>query len=135
MTESIDLTSYNPDEIPEGKIQPAGTEIRARIMRVSKDLDKNGTPYIMPWMEDADDPNVEDFNDYLPMPGADETEKENGRRLRRLRAFGECFDIDLFGSPVTTDEMKGKDGYVIVGVKEGQDGNPANNVKQYLARG
>ena len=135
MTESIDLTSYNPDEIPEGKVHPVGTECRARISRVSKDLDKNGTPYIMPWMEDADDPNVEDFNDYLPMPGPDETEKENGKRLRKLRAFGECFDIDLFGSPITVDEMKGRDGYVILGIGKGQDGEPVNNIKKYLARG
>ena len=135
MTESIDLTNYNPDEIPEGKVHPAGSEIRARIMRVSKDTDKNNTPYLMPWLEDADDPNVEDFNDYLPLPGVDETEKENGKRLRKLKTFGECFDIDLFSSSITVDEMKGRDGYVIVGIGESQDGQPVNKIKQYLARG
>ena len=135
MSDAIDLTSYNPDEIPEGKIHPAGTEIQARISRVTKDTDKNDTPYLMPWFEDPEDPNVEDFNDYIPLPEQGETEKENGKRLRKLKSFGEAFDIDLFGSAITTDEMKNQTGWVILGVGQDQDGNPQNSVKKYLTQG
>jgi hypothetical protein len=135
MSESIDLTNYNPDEIPEGEIHPAGTEVEARISRVAKDIDKNNTPYLMPWFEDPQNANIEDFNDYIPLPTSEDSEKDKGKKLRKLKAFGEAFDIDFFGAPISMEEMKGRIGWLIVGVGESQDGNPQNSVKKYVVQG
>jgi len=132
MSEFIDLSSYNPDDIPEGKIHPDGTEVRARISRLAKDKDKNGTPYMMPWFEDADDPNVEDWNDYLPLPEAEATEKENGKRLRRLKAFEDSFQLGLFGGAFNIEDAKGAEGWMIVGIGKTQDGEDNNKVKKYI---
>lgn len=131
-TTFIDLSSYNPDDIPEGKVHPDGTEVNARISRVSKDTDKNGTPYLMPWFEDVEDPNVEDWNDYLPLPVAEETEKENGRRLRKLKAFDEAYDLGLFNSAFDLKDAQGATGWQIVGIGKGQNGEDQNRVKKYL---
>lgn len=133
MSDILDLTSYNPGDIPEGKIHPAGLEVQARISRISKDVDKNGTPYIMPWFEDAADPNVEDWNDYLPLPVQGETDKINGKRIRRLNDFGIAFDLDLFNAEFNLDEGKGKTGWMIVGMGKSQDGDDQNKVNKYIA--
>ena len=134
MSEFIDLSNYNPDDIPEGKIHPEGTEVYSRISRISKDTDKNGTPYMMPWFEDVDDPNVEDWSDYLPLPETEATEKENGRRLRRLKAFDEAFNLGLFQGTFSLDDAKSATGYQIVGIGKDMDGNPNNKVKKYLVQ-
>ena len=134
MSEFIDLSSYNPEEIPEGKIHPDGTEVNSRISRIAKDTDKNNTPYLMPWFEDADDPNVEDWNDYLPLPEIDQTEKENGKRLRRLKQFDECFQLGIFQGAFNVEDAKSATGFQIVGVGKDQDGNPNNKVKKYLVQ-
>lgn len=133
MSDFVDLSNYDPDEIPEGKVHPEGTELKARISRMSKDTDKNNTPYLMPWFEDCEDPNVEDWNDYLPLPEADETDKENGKRLRRLKAFDTSFNVGLFaGGPFNVDDAKGNEGWMIVGVGKGKDGEDQNKVNKYL---
>ena len=133
MSDILDLTSYNPADIPEGSIHPAGLEVHARISRIAKDNDKNGVPYIMPWFEDAVDPNIEDWNDYLPLPVEGETDKVNGKRIKRLNEFGIAFDIDLFNAEFNLDDGKNKSGWMIVGVGKGQDGEDQNSVKKYLA--
>jgi hypothetical protein len=135
MSDILDLSNYNPDDIPEGEIHPAGTEVRARIARIAKDVDKNNTPYIMPWFEDPENPNIEEWNDYLPLPEAGETDKNNGKRLRRLKAFGEAFDIEIFSGELNLDEQKSKTGWMIVGVGEDQNGDSCNSVKKYVVQG
>jgi hypothetical protein len=134
MGEFIDLSSYDPNDIPEGKIHPDGSEVKARISRISKDTDKNNTPYLMPWFEDPEDPNVEDFNDYLPLPEADATEKENGKRLRKLKSFDESFQLGIFNGAFDVNDAKGAEGWVILGVGQGQDGESMNRVKKYLVQ-
>ena len=134
MSEFIDLSTYNPDDIPEGKVHPDGTEVRARISRLAKDTDKNNTPYMMPWFEDADDPNVEDWNDYLPLPESDATEKENGKRLRRLKAFEDSFQLGLFSGAFNIEDAKGAEGWMIVGIGKTKDGEDNNKVKKYIVQ-
>lgn len=133
MSDILDLTSYNPNDIPEAELHPAGSEVNARISRVSKDNDKNGTPYIMPWFEDVSNPNIEDWNDYLPLPEGGETDKVNGKRINQLNAFGIAFDVDLFNSEINLEDCKGKTGWMIVKLGSGKDGEPQNGVSKYLA--
>ena len=133
MSDILDLTNYNPNDIPDAELHPAGTEVNARISRIAKDNDKNGTPYIMPWFEDVSNPNIDDWNDYLPLPTQGETDKVNGKRIKRLNEFGISFGIDLFNAEVNLDEAKGKTGWMIVKMGKGQDGEDQNGVKSYLA--
>jgi len=132
MSDYIDLSSYDPNDIPEGKIHPEGTEVNARISHMIKDKDKNNTPYLMPWFEDASDPNVEDWSDYLPLPEAEASEKENGKRLRKLKAFDESFGLGIFNGQFKVEDAKGAVGWMIVGIGKDQDGNPNNKVKKYV---
>lgn len=132
MSDFIDLSNYNPDDIPEGKIHPDGTEVHARILRLASDTDKNNTPYLMPWFEDMDDPNVEDFSDYIPLPVADDSEKDKGKKLRKLRSFDVAFELGLFQGTFGVDQAKGNTGFLIVGIGKDADGNPNNKVKKYL---
>lgn len=134
MSEFIDLSNYNPDEIPEGIIHPDGTEVNARISRMTSDTDKNGVPYLMPWFEDSEDPNVEDWNDYLPLPIKEDTEKESGKKLRKLKAFDDAFGLGIFQSSFNLEDAKGATGFQIVGVGTDQDGNDNNKVKKYLVQ-
>jgi len=134
MSQIIDLSSYDPNDIPEGKVHPDGTEVNARISRITNDIDKNGTPYIMPWFEDSEDPNVEDWNDYLPMPTADDSEKDKGKKLRRLSAFDQAFQLGLFDGAFNIEDAKGATGWMIVGEGQNQDGSPCNKVKRYSTK-
>ena len=134
MSEFIDLSSYDPENIPEGKVHPDGTEVHARISRMTKDNDKNGTPYLMPWFEDSEDPNVEDWNDYLPLPIGDDTEKEKGKKLRRLKAFDDAFGLGIFNGSFNVEDAKGATGWMLVGIGKSQDGEDNNKVKKYLVQ-
>jgi hypothetical protein len=134
MSEFIDLSSYNPDDIPEGKTHPDGTEVNARITNMTKGTDKNNTPFLSPWFEDADDANVEDWSDYIPLPEAEASEKDNGKRLRKLKAFDESFQLGIFNAAFDISDAKGATGYQILGIGKDQDGNPNNKVKKYLVQ-
>ena len=134
MSEFIDLSSYDPDNIPEGKVHPDGTEVRAKISRMTKDTDKNGTPYLMPWFEDSEDPNVEDWNDYLPLPTSDDSEKEKGKKLRKLKAFDDSFGLGIFNGSFNVEDAKGAAGWMLLGIGKSQDGEDNNKVKKYLVQ-
>lgn len=135
MSDYIDLSNYDPDDIPEGKIHEAGAEVQATISRMTKDVDKNGTPYIMPWFEDREDPNVEDWNDYLPLPDKEDTEKDKGKKLRKLNAFDKAFELGIFNGEFKVEDAKGASGWVILGVGSDAEGNPSNSVKKYVTQG
>lgn len=134
MTDFIDISNYNPDEIPEGEILSDGTELQARLTRIASGEDKNSNPYLMPWFEDPNNVNVEDFSDYLPLPTHEDTEKEKGRKLRNLKAFALCFGLDLFRPEYPLDEAKGALGWMIVGIGKNREGKPANRPKKYLVQ-
>ena len=133
MSDFVDLSNFDPDAIPEGEIIEDGSEVLIRVTRISKAEDKNGTPYLMPWYEDPENVNVEDFSDYLPLPTNEDTEKEKGRKLRNLKSFAECFDIPLFNGEFNLEDAKGKTGWMIVGLGKNKEGKVNNRPKKYLA--
>ena len=129
----LDLTQHDVNNLPTGKVHPDGTEIKARITNVNQDVDKNQVPYIMPFFEDSDDSNVLDFGDYLPLPVSGDSDKDKGKKLRRLKDFSDAFEANLFQTQVDLESMKGKTGWIIVGIGKDKDGNPVNKVKKYVA--
>jgi hypothetical protein len=132
MADFVDLSSYNTNDLPQGEIYPDDTEIQARITRISKGKDKNQTPYLMPWFEDPNNVNLEDFSDYLPLPVPTDTEKEKGRKLLKLKTFAQCFDLDLFGGEFNLEDAKGALGWMILGIGKSKEGTPNNRPKKYL---
>lgn len=132
MSDFIDLSNFDPDNIPEGEIYEDGHELQARITNITKGIDKNNNPYIMPWFEDPENVNLEDFSDYIPLPGANDTEKEKGRKLRTLKAFNDAFGLGLFDGEYSLDEAKGQTGWMILGIGKSKDGKPTNRPKKYL---
>lgn len=134
MADILDLSGFDPDNIPEGEVAPDGTEARLRITNVIKGTDKNGTDYIMPFFEDPENPNLKDFGDYLPLPNGQDTPKEVGNKLRRLKLFSESFQVNIFGGEFDLSECEGQTGWVILGIGKDRDDSPVNKVKKYLVQ-
>jgi hypothetical protein len=131
----LDMTNYSSEDIPTGKVHPEGTEVRIRVTNITQGTDKNGVPYIMPWFEDADDANVLDFADYLPLPTAEDTAKKKGQKLDRIEAFSKCVDFPILGVQADLDQCKGQTGFVIVKLGEDNNGVAVNKVKKYVTKG
>jgi hypothetical protein len=132
MSDFVDLSNFDPDNIPEGEIYEDGHELHARITRLAKGTDKNGNDYLMPWFEDPDNVNLEDFSDYIPLPTSNDTEKEKGRKLRTLKAFAESFGLGLFEGEFDLEEAKGATGWMILGIGKSKEGKPTNRPKKYI---
>ena len=131
MSDIVDLSNYDPNNIPEAEILEAGTEVNARVTGVNKGVNKNNEDYLMVWLEDSENPNVEDFSCYLPLPNDGATDKENRKRLRQLAAFSESFGLDIFGGEFDLETAVGETGWVIVGIGKDQDDNPCNTVRKF----
>ena len=134
MSDILDLSGYDLNNLPEGEIYPDGTEVKLRITNVLKGVDKNDTNYIMPFFEDPDNPNLKDFGDYLPLPASKDTPKEVGNKLRRLKQFSESFEVDIFAQNYDLKEAEGQTGFVILGIGKDKEGEPVNKVKRYMVQ-
>lgn len=131
----LDLSNQGMDDTPELVFLEKGTEVEVRIVNVTRDEDKNGTEYIMPFYEVINHPEADqipEFSDYMPLPDSDETEKENMKRKRRLNDFAQAFNFS-WAQPVNIpNDLKGKTGFVIVGYGESDDYGPQNKVRKYV---
>lgn len=135
MTDFIDISNFNMDDLPEGEIYEDGAEIQARITRLAKGVDKNQNDYLMPWFEDPNNVNLEDFSDYIPLPSNKDTPKEQGRKLRTLKAFVTCFGLEsMFSGEFNLEDAKGATGWMILGIGKDKEGKPCNRPKKYLDR-
>jgi hypothetical protein len=134
MADFIDLSGVDVDNIPTGEIYEDGHELNARLTRLANGIDKNNHPYLMPWYEDPENVNLEDFSDFLALPHGEMTEKERGQAIRKLKTFAECFGIDLFSSNYNLDDAKGAQGWMILGIGKDKEGKPNNRPKKYLVK-
>ena len=134
MADFVDLSNIDTDNIPEGEIYEDGHELMARITRIGKGVDKNGVDYLMPFFEDPENVNLEDFSDYIPLPTQNDTDKERGRKIRKLKSFAECFGLDLFVPEYSLDDAKGSTGWMILGLGTNKDKSPSNKPKKYLVK-
>jgi hypothetical protein len=135
MADFIDISGYNMTDLPEGEMYNDGTELQARITNIIKGVDKNGDDYLMPWFEDPENVNLEDFSDYIPLPGKKDTPKDQGRKLRTLKAFITAFGLEsMFQGEFSLDDAKGAVGWMILGIGKNKEGKPCNRPKKYLDR-
>lgn len=136
----MSLTDYSKyeDQIkdaPEPKTLTAGTEIKARIIAVRTGVsDKNDCKWYSPVFDVPDDPMVIEFNAFFWELDEDKlSKKEFSRTLFQFQQFAKCFDID-YSRPFNWEEdLIGKEGWLIVGLKKSDEYGDQNTVKKYIA--
>jgi hypothetical protein len=142
------LTDYSAMEgeiknAPEPTTIKKGTEVRARIIsvktgEVDKDgSDYNGFSYFSVSYDAPDEPLAKEFNDFFwGLENKNQmTEKDYLRALRKFRNFAEAFGLDYSRPFDLEDDLPGKTGWLIVGIKKSDEYGDQNTVQKYLAPG
>jgi len=140
------LTDYSSmekeiDEVPEPTIIKKGTEIKARIIGVrtgvvdKEDSAYYGISYFTVSFDAPDEPLAKEFNDFFwdLVDRAKLSEKDALRSMRKFRTFAEAFGLDYSRPFDLEDDLPGKVGWLIVGVKTSDEYGPQNTVQKYLA--
>ena len=123
------------DDAPEPKVLNRGAEVNARIIFVNEGIsDKNGAQWYMPAFDVPDDPMVVEFNDFFwDLSERKKVDpKQFQRNLYRFKKFAEAFDIDYSRPFSWTDDLLGKEGWVILGTKK-DDYGEKNSVSKYVS--
>ena len=132
-TSILDLSNINPNEVPELEPAPSGEEVTVRIVSVLLGDDKNGEKYIMPFMETPEYTNAPEFGYFMSLPSQGMSEKDHGKAVRKLKAFAEAFDVDLFSGEIDVkEELVGLETQAILKETVDQDGQPVNAIKRFV---
>jgi len=144
----MSLTDYSLMEneiknVPEAAILKKGTEVKARIITVKTGVvdkgesDYDGFSYFSVTFDAPDEPLAKEFNDFFwGLENKDKmSEKDFIRALRKFRNFAEAFGLDYSRPFDLEDDLPGKSGWVIVGVKKSDEYGDQNTVQKYLASG
>lgn len=116
---------------------PAGTEAEIRIISVRDGVsDKNGAHYYMPVFDVPDHPLCAEFSDFFwDLAERDKIEpKQAARLLHQFKLFAECFGIDYSRPFSWTDDLVGKKGWAILGVRKSDEYGDSNSIKKYLSK-
>lgn len=120
---------------PEPKILPAGSEVKVRVVSVKTGVsDKNDAVWYMPVFDVPDDPMVVEFNDFFWDLDREKLDaKAFQRALYKFKQFATAMGID-FSRPFSwTDDVPGKEGWAILGVKKDDEYGDKNIIKKYVA--
>lgn len=133
------LTDYSKLEqeikdAPEPKILEAGKEVRARIISVNTGTsEKNDCNWYMPVFDVPNDPMVIEFKDFFwELDRTKLDQKSYARALYKFKNFATAFNIDLSRPFDWADDLVGKEGWLIVGVKKDDEYGDQNTVKKYV---
>lgn len=134
MSDYSDLENEIKDA-PEPKLLPKGAEVKARIVSVRSGVsDKNDCTWYQPVFDVPDDPMVMEFNDFFwELDREKLSPKQFSRQLHAFKQFAAAFDIDYSRPFDWEDDLPGKEGWVIVGVRKSDEYGNSNNVKKYIA--
>jgi len=136
----MSLTDYSDIEkdianAEEPKILPRGTEVKARIIAVRTGVsDKNGATWYQPVFDVPDEPMVQEFNAFFwDLADRDKIEeKQVARNMSAFKNFAKAFGID-YSKPFDWEEdLVGKEGWVILGVKKSDEYGDQNTVSKYV---
>jgi len=135
------LTDYSDlekeiEDAPEPSILPRGSEVKARIIAMREGIsDKNDAQWYMPVLDVPDQPLAMEFNDFFwdLADRAKLDEKSAARSLRKFKMFATAFDIDYSKPFSWADDLIGKTGWVILGVKKDDEYGDKNTVSKYVA--
>jgi hypothetical protein len=121
---------------PDPKILPKGSEVRARICSVNSGVsEKNGARWHSIMFDVPEDPLVIPFNDFMwDMVDRDKLEpKWKALAMSQFKSFITAFSIDVSRPFSWEDDLPGKEGWVITGIKSSEDYGDQNSVKKYVA--
>lgn len=135
LTDYSDLEQEITDA-PEPKILPAGTEVEVRIISVRSGIsDKNDCKWYQPVFDVPDDPMVIEFNDFFWELDREHLDpKQFARALNDFRNFAAAIDLDYSRPFSWEDDLTGKTGWAILGVKKDDTYGDGNTVKKYVTR-
>ena len=121
-------------DVVEPRTVSADTESELRIVNVRVDSDKNGYPYMMPFFEVINDPYAKEFSHFIRLPHEEQSAKEMNRTKYRLKTFYDAFGVDYSRGVNPSEDMPGKTGWAILGMKESAfSGEEENYVKRFIA--
>jgi hypothetical protein len=135
----MSLTDYSAIEgeisgAPEPKILTAGEEVEGRIVTVRTGIsDKNDCRWYSVVYDVPSDPMVMEFNDFFwELDEKLLTPKDYARSLYSFQQFAAAIELD-FSRPFSwEDDLPGKTGWMIVGVKKSPEYGDQNTVKKYV---
>ena len=121
---------------PEPKILPRGAEVKARIIAVRAGVsDKNNAHWYQPVFDVPSDPMVSEFNAFFwDLSERDKIDvKQEARNMNAFKNFAIAFGIDYSRPFSWEDDLIGKEGWLIVGVKKSDEYGDQNTVSKYVA--
>jgi len=143
------LTDYSSMEkeinnVPEPTVLRKGTEVRARIIGVRTGVvekegsDYCGIGYFSVSFDAPDEPLAKEFSDFFWDLADREkisniSEKAALGAMRQFRNFAEAFGLDYSRPFDLEDDLPGKTGWLIVGIKHSDEYGDQNTVQKYLA--
>ena len=136
------LTDYSDfekeiNDTPAPKVLPKGSEVKARIIKVRSGISEdNGAKWYSPVFDVPKDPSVIEFNDFFwDLADKDKLDDKQFERGKfKFRTFALAFGID-FSKPFDWEEdLIGKEGWVVLGVRKSDDYGEQNTISKYLSR-
>ena len=136
------LTDYSSlekeiQDAPEPKTLPRGSEVKARIIAVREGIsEKNDAQWYQPVFDIPNEPLAMEFNDFFwDLADRDKLEaKAVVRSMRKFRLFASAFGIDYSRPFSWEDDLLGKTGWVILGVKKSEEYGDQNTVQKYIIK-
>lgn len=123
------------ENVQEPKVLPRGSEVKARIIYVNSGEGDYGKWYRLTF-DVPSDPLALEFGDFFS-DLIDTKEKGNmkayDKALRKFKAFAKAFGVDYSGPFSWEDDLVGKEGWVILGVKKSDEFGEQNTVSKYVA--
>lgn len=127
----LDFSDAGLDEVHEEITVEAGEEYKLAIVSIlSGKKDKNGRDYIMPFFEVVDSPYCKEFGDFIITPDPEWMSKKELNKARNQ--LGQFFAAFKMNPKFDSDEVQGNEGWAILGIDEGKDGQPQNKINKYM---
>ena len=138
----MSLTDYSNlekeiENVPDPKVLPRGTEVKARIINVRDGIsDKNNAQWYQPVFDVPNEPLAMEFSDFFwDLSDRDKLDEKSGiRAMRKFKMFAEAFGIDYSKPFSWTDDLVGKEGWVILGIRKSEEYGDQNTVQKYMSR-
>lgn len=121
-----------------------GSEVKARIISVrtgvvdKPESDYNGLSYFSVSFDASDEPLAKEFSDFFwDLIDREKltaiSEKTAIAAMRKFRNFADSFGLDYSRPFDLEDDLPGKQGWLIVGIKKSDEHGDQNTVSKYLA--
>lgn len=120
----------------EPTVLPRGKEVKVRIINVRSGVsEKNGATWYTPVFDVPDEPMVVEFSSFFwDLADRDKLDpKQRARNMTAFKNFAAAFGIDYSRPFSWEDDLIGKEGWVIVGVRKSDEYGDQNTVSKYVA--